>query len=146
MLGQALHGDVVVSDGNGGYATRRIQLGEVTAVAANSITVKSADGFTGTYAVNSSTVLAGGTIDQVEAGHTVSVTASVSGSSATALSLVDRTLAQSGQQGTAPDGQHNGLQPGMPPSGAPGTSGQGGTTPGGSGSSGTTSSDGITTT
>jgi len=162
MLGQALHGDVVVSDGNGGYATRRIQLGEVTAVADDSITVKSADGFTGTYAVNSSTVLAGGTIDQVETGHTVSVTASVSGSTAAALSIVDRTLAQSGQQGA---GQQGSGQPGLlAPCGTPGTDNQGlpgqdsgsapgglapggqGTAPDGTGSSGTTSSDGTTTT
>jgi hypothetical protein len=140
VLDEALHGDVVVSDGNGGYATRRIQLGEVTAVATDSITVKSADGFTGTYAVNSSTVLAGGTIDQVEVGHTVSVTASVSGSTTTALSIVDRTLAQSDQL--------NGQQ-GMPPGGAPGMGAPGqdsGTAPGGTGSSGGTSSDGVTTT
>jgi hypothetical protein len=43
-LSGALHGDFVASDGNGGYVTKRLQSGTVTAVSSTSISAKSADG------------------------------------------------------------------------------------------------------
>ena len=43
-----------------GAMAGRVQTGEVTAVSASSITVKSEDGFTATYAIDSSTTVAGG--------------------------------------------------------------------------------------
>ena len=47
----SLHGEFVVTDGNGGYRTELTQTGTVTAVSPTSITVRSADGYTQTYAV-----------------------------------------------------------------------------------------------
>src|ERR1700730_6716369 len=51
----ALHGEFVVPRSGGGYQTDDMQRGSVTAVSTSSITVKSADGFTKTYQVTSST-------------------------------------------------------------------------------------------
>ncbi|MBV9089503.1 MAG: hypothetical protein JO044_06290 [Mycobacteriaceae bacterium] len=51
----ALHGQFVVTDGHGGYATELTQTGVVTAVSDGSLTAKSADGFTQTYAVTPGT-------------------------------------------------------------------------------------------
>ena len=48
-----LHGEFVVSDGSGGYATMLTQNGTVTAISATSITVRSDDGYTQTYATPS---------------------------------------------------------------------------------------------
>jgi hypothetical protein len=50
--GAAVHGEFVVANGNGGYRTELTQTGVVTAVSAASITAKSADGFTQTYALD----------------------------------------------------------------------------------------------
>lgn len=44
-----LHGEFVVPEASGGYATELTQTGAVTAISADSITVRSADGFTQTY-------------------------------------------------------------------------------------------------
>ena len=74
-LANALHGELVVADGNGGYSTERIQTGTVSAVSASAITLKSEDGFSATYALDSSTTVAGGTVGAVQTGHTVSLTA-----------------------------------------------------------------------
>ena len=49
--GPALHGEVIVPNSDGTFTTVLVQRGEVTAVSATSITVKSADGFTQEYAV-----------------------------------------------------------------------------------------------
>ena len=45
----ALHGELVTSDGKGGFATLLTQTGTVTAITPNSLTVRSADAFTQTY-------------------------------------------------------------------------------------------------
>lgn len=55
----AIHGEYVVED-NGSYVTMLTQTGEVTAVSSTSITVKSADGVSRTYAIDSSTTVAQG--------------------------------------------------------------------------------------
>jgi len=55
----ALHGEVVLSKSGGGTETVLIQRGELTAVSATSITVKSSDGFTQTYALNADTLVNG---------------------------------------------------------------------------------------
>jgi hypothetical protein len=47
----ALHGEYVVSDDKGGYTTMLAQTGTVTALAPASVTARSADGFTQTYAL-----------------------------------------------------------------------------------------------
>ena len=89
----AVHGQFVVPK-SGGYQTVDIQRGSVTAVSATSITVKSADGFTKTYQVVSSTNVDAqrGGIGSVKTGHQVSVTATVSGGTATAVSVLDFNL------------------------------------------------------
>ncbi len=65
----------------------------MTAVSSSSITVKSADGFSATYAVSSSTevnAMAAG-IGTVKVGHIVDLTATVSQGTATAASIIDTT-------------------------------------------------------
>ena len=90
----AVHGQFVVPKSGGGYQTIDTQRGSVTAVSDTSITVKSADGFTRTYEVTSSTnvdaVRYG--IGSVKTGHQVAVTATASGSTATAVSILDFSL------------------------------------------------------
>ena len=90
----AVHGQFVVPKSGGGYQTVDTQRGSVTAVSATSITVKSADGFTKTYQVVSSTNVDArrGGIGSVKTGHQVAVTATVSGGTATAVSVLDLNL------------------------------------------------------
>jgi hypothetical protein len=89
----AIHGQFVAPKPGGGYQTIDTQRGTVTAVSASSLTVKSKDGYTKTYQVTSSTKVdakrAG--IGSVKTGQTVSVLATVHGSSATATQIVDFT-------------------------------------------------------
>ncbi len=90
----AVHGQFVVPKSGGGYQTIDTQRGSVTAVSATSITVKSADGFTMTYQVVSSTNVDAQRdgIGTVKTGHQVAVAATVSGGTATAVSILDFTL------------------------------------------------------
>jgi hypothetical protein len=92
----ALHGQLVVPRSGGGYQTVDVQDGQVTAVSTTSITLKSADGFTKSYTVVSSTVVDAQRdgIGSVKVGNQASVQATVSGSTATAVSLEDLTLLQ----------------------------------------------------
>jgi hypothetical protein len=92
-LGGVIHGQLTEPKPGGGYQTVDVQRGSVTAVSASSITVKSADGFSATYAVSSSTevnAMAAG-IGTVKVGDTVDLTATVSQGKATAASLIDVT-------------------------------------------------------
>jgi hypothetical protein len=50
-----LHGESVVKKGDGGFETRLTQQGVIEAVSSTSITVKSEDGFSQTYAINAGT-------------------------------------------------------------------------------------------
>lgn len=95
---RALHGEFVVPRSGGGYQTDDIQRGRVTAVSTSSITVKSADGFTKTYQVTSSTLVDAQRdgIGSVKDGHQVFVLARVSGGTATATSIQDLSLLQAG--------------------------------------------------
>ena len=90
----AVHGQFVVPRSGGGYQTVDTQRGSVTAVSATSITVKSADGFTKTYQVVSSTNVDAQRdgIGSVKTGHQVAVTATVSSGTATAVSVLDFNL------------------------------------------------------
>ncbi len=90
----AVHGQFVVPKSGGGYQTIDTQRGSVTAVSATSITVKSADGFSKTYQVVSSTNVDAQRdgIATVKTGHQVMVTATVGGSTATAVSILDFNL------------------------------------------------------
>jgi hypothetical protein len=97
--GGAIHGQLTVPKSGGGYQTEDVQQGTVTAVSSSSISVKSADGFTATYVVSSETLVdaqAAG-IGSVKKGDTVSVTATVSGSTATAVSVFDQTAIKAGR-------------------------------------------------
>lgn len=90
----AVHGQVVVAKPGGGFQTVDIQRGKVTAVSTSSITVRSADGFTASYAVAASSMVDAQRdgIGSVKVGNQVSVLATVSGSKATATSITDLTL------------------------------------------------------
>jgi len=94
-----VHGQLTVPKSGGGYQTLDVQTGTVTAVSSGAITVKSADGFTATYAVTSNTVVGAQSagIGSVKKGDTVFVSATVSGSTATAASIVDMTAIKNGR-------------------------------------------------
>ena len=110
-LANALHGDFVVSL-NGAYVTDRMQTGTVTSISATDLTLKSADGYTQSYVINSGTTVDTGanTIKDVAQGNTVTVVAALSGSTATANTIEDTTL------GGSPRG---GFGAGGPPAGGP---------------------------
>jgi hypothetical protein len=93
-VGAALHGQFVVSDGNGGYITEETQTGKVTELTATSITVLSTDGYSRSYTVTANTVTG------VATGHTVRVLATVSGQTATASRVVDETTGTRQNGGT----------------------------------------------
>jgi len=94
----ALHGQLVVPKSGGGYQTVDVQNGQVTAVSATSITLKSADGFTKSYSVAGSTIVDAQRdgIGSVKVGNQAAVVATVSGSTATAASITDLTLLRQG--------------------------------------------------
>lgn len=54
-LGGMVHGEFVVPDGDGGYATRLVQHGKLTEIDGDRITVVSDDGYSRTYSTTSST-------------------------------------------------------------------------------------------
>jgi hypothetical protein len=115
LTSEALHGEYVVSDGSGGYATELLQNGEVTAVSDTSITAKSEDGYTKTYTIDSDTVVGNGSADlsSIATGDEITITATVSGDTATAESLVEAgttTGAGQGQMGQAPPDQNGSTQ------------------------------------
>ena len=91
-----LHGQFVIGKPGGGDQTVDVQNGQVTAVSSTSITLKSPDGFTMKYVVASSTLVDAQRdgIGSVKVGNQASVLATVSGSTATAASIFDRTLVQ----------------------------------------------------
>jgi len=92
--GRALHGEAVVGDGKGGFRTVAFQRGEVTAVSPTSLTVKSADGFSRTYALTAATKVNRGraVVGDIKNGHRVVVRADVVGSTATAGGIRDAAL------------------------------------------------------
>jgi len=97
--GGVVHGQVTVPKSGGGYQTLDVQTGTVTAVSSSSLTVKSADGFSASYAVTGNTIVdaksAG--IGSVKKGDKVFVTATVTGSTATAATIIDVTAVQAGR-------------------------------------------------
>jgi hypothetical protein len=94
----AVHGTVVVPKPGGGYQTVAFQNGKVTSVSSTSITLRSADGYGHTYQVTSSTMVNAQRdgISSIKAGNQVMVDATVSGSTATAVRVVDLSLLQQG--------------------------------------------------
>lgn len=93
--GPALHGEFVTKDADGDFRTVAVQRGEVTAVSATSITVRSEDGYSRTYAVTDDTtvVSANDGIGDVREGDAVHVSAEVTDGNATAVRVVDVTEA-----------------------------------------------------
>jgi hypothetical protein len=97
--GGVVHGQVTVPKSGGGYETLDVQQGTVSAVSSTSITVKSADGYSASYVVSTKTLVdaqADG-IGSVKKGDTVSIIATVSGSTATAASVTDLTAVKAGR-------------------------------------------------
>jgi hypothetical protein len=98
-FGDMLHGQVVVAKQGGGYETMDVQRGSVTAVSSSSITVKSSDGFSATYAVTSSTnvIAESAGIGSVKVGDKVMVSAVVSGKTANAVVVADASAIRAGR-------------------------------------------------
>jgi len=90
-MGGALHGELVVADGNGGYRTVEVQRGKATAVSGSSITVRSEDGFTQTYAVGSAAGVGAARdgLSSISKGANVMVVGEKKGSTVTADHVVD---------------------------------------------------------
>jgi hypothetical protein len=103
-LNAAIHSEYVVLQ-NGSYATMAGQLGTVTDISASSMTVKSEDGFTRSYAIGSDVVVEEGMRQRGSgtSGTTLSLADVKSGSSVrvTALKESDKYTAQSIQLVTA---------------------------------------------
>jgi hypothetical protein len=117
-MGMGIHGSFVVKDPSGdGYVTVLMQRGVVTAVSSTSITVKSEDGYSKTYAVDADTkVNRGGAIADIKADADVVVMAKESGSTATATRIADTAAFGKGFD-------RDGDGPGGKPSQSPSTSG-----------------------
>jgi hypothetical protein len=81
-LGDVQHGEVTVRDSAGKAVVMTVQRGTVTAASATSVTVKSADGFTATYAVDDTTRGRAGDVAKDDA---VLVVAQKSGSKAVVI-------------------------------------------------------------
>jgi hypothetical protein len=114
----ALHGEFVVPKQGGGYQTLLVQQGTVSSVSSSSITVKSADGFSETYTVNSDTLVnaARDGISSIKKGAKVSVLAQKTSTAPTALRIGDRSRFDGlrGGPGHGPgdrDGDHDGTRP-----------------------------------
>jgi len=95
----ALHGQIVVAKPGGGYQTIDIQNGQVTAISATSITLRSADGYSRAYAITNSTIVDAQRdgISSIKVGNQVSLSATVTGSTATTILIRDLTLLQQGR-------------------------------------------------
>jgi hypothetical protein len=110
LPGGLVHGQVVVNKPGGGYETVDIQSGKVTAVSPTSITLESADGYSATYAVISSTIVDAQRdgIGSVKTGNEVSLVATAVGSKATASSITDLSLLGQGENHAFPWGSGGG--------------------------------------
>jgi hypothetical protein len=133
----ALHGEFVVPKQGGGYQTLVVQRGSVSSVSASTITVKSDDGFSATYAVNADALVnaARDGIGSIKKGDEVSVVAQQKSGNDTALQIGDFTRMQGlrdqfgpgrdrGQDrnGTAPNGTTPNGTPSPAPTGSTGSS------------------------
>ncbi len=94
MGGTTLHGTFVVQDQSGDTQTRLTQIGDITALSANSISVKSTDGFAATYAINDNTQVGVGepggsdAVDELKVGDSVQVIGERSNGDEVALSVM----------------------------------------------------------
>lgn len=99
-FGGALHGEFTVEKEGGGYQTVATQNGEVTAVSKDSITVKSADGYSKEYVVTADTLVNATRdgITSIKTGNTVMVSATVADGKATATTVSDGTQRDAAQK------------------------------------------------
>lgn len=74
-LGSVQHGEVTVTGSDGKPVTLTVQRGVVTAASATSLSVRSDDGFSQTYAVNTATRVTGGTAASLQKDASVMVLA-----------------------------------------------------------------------
>jgi hypothetical protein len=99
-FGRALHGEFTVETSDGSYQVVVVQTGTVTAKGSGSVTVKSADGYTATYAVNADTRIAKdgkqAKLDDLANNDTVHVAGVRSGSTVTATFIHDGDLREKG--------------------------------------------------
>jgi hypothetical protein len=121
----ALHGEFTVPKQGGGYQTLVVQRGSVTAVSATSIAVKSADGFTATYAVPADTLVnaARDGLGSVKKGDEVSVLAQQKSGNDTALQIGDLTRWQGLRDKFGPGRGTTPKAPTAPTPGSTGTTG-----------------------
>ena len=89
----ALHGEFVVPKQGGGYQTLVVQRGAVSSVSSSTITVKSDDGFSATYAVGADALVnaARDGIGSIKKGDQVSVLAQQQSGNDAALTIADLT-------------------------------------------------------
>ena len=98
--GNVVHGEYTVKNGSS-YQTVAVQVGQVTGVSPTSITVKSSDGYTQTYVVQSSTIVdsQSGGISAVQDSDNVNIQSLVQGSKHTATDIVDTTKIGASRKG-----------------------------------------------
>jgi hypothetical protein len=102
-IGAIEHGQFVVTKPGGGTQTEAIQSGTATAVSTSSITVKSTDGYTHDYVINTSThQLTGCSSSTLASGDDVTVIASVQDSTDTALNISRRMAFTPPKAGSTP--------------------------------------------
>jgi hypothetical protein len=120
--GGVVHGEFVVPKAGGGYQTIATQRGTVTAVNARSISVRSSDGYTATYVVSADTLVnaARDGIGSIKVDTTVHVMATRSGSTRTAVGIVDVSTLRATHERLWPKP----ARPATPPSPAPSGSNQ----------------------
>ncbi|MEO7982111.1 MAG: hypothetical protein ABI807_14610 [Sporichthyaceae bacterium] len=106
-LAGALHGELVVPGGSGGYQTVVVQRGTATKVGSDSITVTSDDGFTATYDVPPDTPVGARRegLGSITTGANVVVIADKKGSTLTATHVMDLDSIRAGMGGF---GRHGG--------------------------------------
>ncbi|WP_405138374.1 hypothetical protein [Nocardia sp. NBC_01388] len=119
MTGPPLHGEFVVSDGNGGYTTELTQTGTVTAVSTTSITAESSDKYAQSYTITAATKGA----SALHTGDTVSIHATKTDGTATVTAITEGTASGPDGTGGGPGGDGDG----------PGGAGGGNAGPGGEG-------------
>jgi hypothetical protein len=98
--GRVLHGDFTTRKAGGGYQTVKVQVGQVMDVSTTSITVTSADGFSGVYVVTANTVVDAQRdgITSVTKGDQVQVLATTVKNKDTAVNIVDTTKVGAGRK------------------------------------------------
>jgi hypothetical protein len=121
----ALHGEFVVPKQGGGYQTLVVQQGKVASVSSSTLTVRSDDGFSATYAVPADTLVnaARDGIGSIKKGDEVSVLAQQKSGNDTALQISDVTRWQGMRDHFGPGPAERGAKPPTAPSPSTGSTG-----------------------